>query len=467
MHRSPRLVRRRGLAAPLTPEDCVDWRYGPADEPASLPAEYDRDDYKRTSLRDPRPELHDSPQNQCGQKGAAVDLAWGLSRGSDDVVIAVLDSGIRWRDAGAMADLATKAHIDLGEAPPPCAPGVADGDCNGDGVFDIADFGADHRPQRQRRSPTPRTSSSTRPATTASTTTATATSTTSPAGTSSTATTTRSTRSATGTAPARPRTRPPPRTASGDVGTLPAVPVPARPGERLVHRRRRSLRRRRAVRARPGCRRHPGGARRASATPARPSRRSTPPTDVGVVVVASMADEASKHPNLPGVARAHDGGQLGDREGDRPPGHARRGLPRAQRLHELRRSHLRVGAVELPARRRPPASRPAWSALLESYARAGRRRRRTPRCRGCAGDQRAVRQRGDAARAGERRRHRLLDAQRGRPGQQLRHADGQPAARHGPLPDPRRVGRDPRLRPHQRLRDAEGGRATDASRPRR
>src|SRR5690606_9525471 len=107
--------------------DCTDWRYGAADEPATLPPEYDRDDYRRTSLRDPRPELAGSPHNHCGQKGAAVDLAWGLSRGSADVVIAVLDSGIRWRNAGVMHDLATKAQIDLAEAPPPCHPAVPDG----------------------------------------------------------------------------------------------------------------------------------------------------------------------------------------------------------------------------------------------------------------------------------------------------------------------------------------------------
>jgi hypothetical protein len=127
---------------PADPFDCSDWRYGVADEPASLPGEFDRDDYKRTSLRDPRPALHESPQNHCGQKGAAVDLAWGLSRGSSDVVIAVLDSGIRWRDPGAMSDLATKAHIDIGEAQPPCYPVVSDGDCDGDGRFSIEDFGS-------------------------------------------------------------------------------------------------------------------------------------------------------------------------------------------------------------------------------------------------------------------------------------------------------------------------------------
>lgn len=131
----------RGAAVPAAAAlDCDDWRYGPADEPAPgvLPAEYDRNDYKRTSLRDPA--FATSPQNQCGQKGAAVDLAWGVTKGRDDVLIAVLDSGIRWRSAGAMADLARKAYVNLAEASPPCASPT--GDCNGDGVFDVADFGA-------------------------------------------------------------------------------------------------------------------------------------------------------------------------------------------------------------------------------------------------------------------------------------------------------------------------------------
>ncbi len=126
-------------AAP-SPLDCTNWRYGAADEPASLPAEFDRNNYKRTSLRDPS--LSSSPQNLCGQKGSAVDLAWGLSEGSSSVSIAVLDSGIEWRDAASMADLATKVRINLGEAKPPCYPTQPDGDCNHDGTFNLADFGA-------------------------------------------------------------------------------------------------------------------------------------------------------------------------------------------------------------------------------------------------------------------------------------------------------------------------------------
>ena len=124
-------------AANAGPLDCTNWRYTAADEPASLPTEFDRNSYKRTSLRDPA--LQASPHNLCGQKGAAVDLAWGITRGRPDVRIAVLDSGIKWRDANAMRDLADRAYINRGEATPPC--GTPSGDCNGDGRFSIADFG--------------------------------------------------------------------------------------------------------------------------------------------------------------------------------------------------------------------------------------------------------------------------------------------------------------------------------------
>ena len=70
--------------AATQPIDCVNWRYGPADEPAPgvLPTELDRDSYKVASRRDPRPELFTSPHNQCGQKGPALDLAMGVTTGS-------------------------------------------------------------------------------------------------------------------------------------------------------------------------------------------------------------------------------------------------------------------------------------------------------------------------------------------------------------------------------------------------
>lgn len=139
---------RRGVGTPTAALDapprldCEDWRYGAADEPAPgvLPAEFDRDGYTRTSRRDPV--LARSPQHLCGQKGAAVDLAWGLTTGDPSVRIAVLDSGIRWRDPGVMRDLATEAYVNLGEARPPCWPARRDGDCDGDGRFTVTDFGA-------------------------------------------------------------------------------------------------------------------------------------------------------------------------------------------------------------------------------------------------------------------------------------------------------------------------------------
>src|SRR6185436_3277120 len=76
------------------PTDCAHWRYGPNDEPApgTLPAEFDRHSYKNASERDTDPTLFDSPHNQCGQKGPALDLALGVTQGRDDVRIAVLDS---------------------------------------------------------------------------------------------------------------------------------------------------------------------------------------------------------------------------------------------------------------------------------------------------------------------------------------------------------------------------------------
>ncbi|MGH9111255.1 MAG: S8 family serine peptidase [Acidimicrobiales bacterium] len=126
------------------PIDCTDWRYGPDDEPSPgvIPTEYPRTEqgWKLGSLRDDDVALRNSVQNQCGQIGAAVDLAWGVTTGRDDVLIAVLDSGIQWRDAGDMAELAAKAYLNRGELTVPC--GVASGDCNGDGRFDIGDFAA-------------------------------------------------------------------------------------------------------------------------------------------------------------------------------------------------------------------------------------------------------------------------------------------------------------------------------------
>ncbi|MEZ5322589.1 MAG: S8 family serine peptidase [Microthrixaceae bacterium] len=121
------------------------WRYLDPD-PATLPTDYtDHGDYEFTSER--TSEVADSPQQLCGQRGPAVDLAWSVSHGRDDVVIAVLDSGIKWRSASDMSSLATKAFLNSAELP---TPRHADGtpgpyDLNGDGRFDVEDYSNDPR----------------------------------------------------------------------------------------------------------------------------------------------------------------------------------------------------------------------------------------------------------------------------------------------------------------------------------
>ena len=83
-----------------------------------LPGEWDPDEDKFTARRDPGSAR--SPHRLCGQLGAAVDLAWGVERGSPDTVIAVLDSGIEWRDPGAMARPGQRQpYLNRGELPPP------------------------------------------------------------------------------------------------------------------------------------------------------------------------------------------------------------------------------------------------------------------------------------------------------------------------------------------------------------
>ncbi len=67
--------------------------------------------------------------------------------------------------------------------------------------------------------------------------------------------------------------------------------------------------------------------------------------DRGVVVVASMADEASKHPNLPASLEHTMAGQLGHRRRRPRSAATSDGLPRAQRLHELRRPHVPLDPV--------------------------------------------------------------------------------------------------------------------------
>ncbi|MEA2169468.1 MAG: hypothetical protein QOF76_2768 [Solirubrobacteraceae bacterium] len=90
---------------------------------------------------------------------ADVDTGWRTTTGRPDVTLAILDSGIKWDDRGAMLDDRHKTRINTGEAPVPkvdratateagqnCATftgGVRD--ANGDGIFNIVDYACDTR----------------------------------------------------------------------------------------------------------------------------------------------------------------------------------------------------------------------------------------------------------------------------------------------------------------------------------
>jgi hypothetical protein len=74
-----------------------------------------------------------------GSIGISLDRAWQHTTGRDDVVIAVLDSGIRW----GYRDLANKIYLNSGELPFP--EGATVHDQNGDGVFSVLDFAGDSR----------------------------------------------------------------------------------------------------------------------------------------------------------------------------------------------------------------------------------------------------------------------------------------------------------------------------------
>ena len=74
-----------------------------------------------------------------GSIGMSLDSAWQHTLGRDDVVIAVLDSGILWDHK----DLVRKLYLNSAELPLPEGSSVKDR--NGDGVFNIDDYDGDSR----------------------------------------------------------------------------------------------------------------------------------------------------------------------------------------------------------------------------------------------------------------------------------------------------------------------------------
>ncbi|MDY0004081.1 MAG: FG-GAP-like repeat-containing protein [Polyangia bacterium] len=83
-----------------------------------------------------------SPYEVALGSGIHVDRAWQKTLGDRRVIIAVLDSGISWRER----DLVNQYYLNEGELPPPDAGCSGDGtayDVNGDGFFNIQDYTSD------------------------------------------------------------------------------------------------------------------------------------------------------------------------------------------------------------------------------------------------------------------------------------------------------------------------------------
>jgi Subtilase family len=94
---------------------------------------------------------------ECAQiAGVRTDTAWKYSAGDPGVVIAILDTGIRWHER----ELIGKVHLNANELPEPradrseplagakpCAQFQTGDDADGDGGFDVLDFACDSRVQ--------------------------------------------------------------------------------------------------------------------------------------------------------------------------------------------------------------------------------------------------------------------------------------------------------------------------------
>ncbi len=147
--------------------DYTDLHLNPGETPSDLGG--DGNTFKFAATADPSngPHINSNPFENFGVRGARIDdaspsvnTAWMTTTGRPDVSIAVLDSGIKWNDAGAMGDLRRKVRLNPGELPIPrhdlptaisdsgsndCSTYAARHDANGDGVFNIDDYACDSR----------------------------------------------------------------------------------------------------------------------------------------------------------------------------------------------------------------------------------------------------------------------------------------------------------------------------------
>ncbi|MEA3223930.1 MAG: FG-GAP-like repeat-containing protein [Thermodesulfobacteriota bacterium] len=115
-----------------------------------LPENYTCDDseWKYSSNQSGNIWIDNSPKELYGVTGMSVDRAWEITTGRPDVIIAIIDSGIKWDEK----NITNKFYLNKGELIAPrdlggeCIPydegsnPLAYWDCNGDGVFNVEDY---------------------------------------------------------------------------------------------------------------------------------------------------------------------------------------------------------------------------------------------------------------------------------------------------------------------------------------
>ena len=130
---------------PKPPTVSNPWRYEDYLFSSTPPSEFNPANFRQSGAQSSNPALQGSPQELHGVIGPSVDKAWKITTGRPDVVTAVLDDGILWRNQTTMSDLAAKVKLNEGELPvprpstPPPDPSHPY-DKNGDGVFNLRDY---------------------------------------------------------------------------------------------------------------------------------------------------------------------------------------------------------------------------------------------------------------------------------------------------------------------------------------
>jgi hypothetical protein len=145
-----------------------DWKLAATPDTSLLSAKVNLQPDELCGIRGMSVVDHDTVQPAGSCAHGPVHTAWEVTTGRPDVVIAVLDSGIEWNDQTAMTDLRDKVRLNQGELPAPrrglSASLVAGLSCsafrrasggdynprgnydvNHDGVFNVLDYACDPR----------------------------------------------------------------------------------------------------------------------------------------------------------------------------------------------------------------------------------------------------------------------------------------------------------------------------------